>query len=194
LKFFLKYNIKKKGSNCVSPSDFFGLFFTQEFIDTLTHFTNSRLAEKKIEGRNITPQIMKKYIAVLLFNGVLGLGCWKDLFSSNGIITLIFKNKNFYKIKKIELGQSFAKNAFPNYESFCFVHTNLSFHEHPLQDTGSKTIKVDYLIEYLNSKFVYYYDIGQYIVIDEGIIPFKGLKSFFFKNKKKNISSTLIKC
>lgn len=159
-------------------------------LENITKWTNSRLILKNID-RRVTVQELKKYIAVLLFNGVLGHESWEDLWQNNGIVSFTFFcfetmncTTNYSIHTNKELGQEFAKKAFANKKDFFFIQTNICFYEHPFQDNGSKTAKVDNLVTYLNYKFVYYYDVGKYIVIDEGIIPYKGSNffTFFFLN------------
>lgn len=55
---------------------------------------------------------------------------------------------------------------------------------------SSKCWKVDFLINYINEKFKWYYDCQEHVVIDEGIIPWRGRYCSFKQNIKRKPHST----
>lgn len=85
---------KNIAPNICEPIEFFELFYTDYLNEKITNFTNERLLSKGFSFKELVlPEEMKNYVAVLLFNGVLGLKSWKDLFSNSGklLIEIIVK-------------------------------------------------------------------------------------------------------
>jgi len=56
-----------------------------------------------------------------------------------------------------------------------------------------KTAKIDWIINYLNKKFFHYYESGEYVVIDEGMIPYRGKFCAFRQHIKRKPINTGIK-
>lgn len=156
--FEIKSGPKNLPPNLEDPIDFFFLFYTEELNKDLTNKTNSRLQWKlKSQFEQITEQEMKNYTATLLFAGILGLKSFKDMLSFS------------------ELGSVFIHKAFPRTHRWWLIHNNISFYFHPFDATNkSKVGKMQEIISYLNKQFNYYYVPSEYIVVDEGMIPFKG--------------------
>lgn len=77
-----KVNYRAKFRDLKEPIDFFELFFTEELLDLITHFTNQRATALRITGgegtngshrkawKNCTKQELKAYIALLIHMGI----------------------------------------------------------------------------------------------------------------------------
>ena len=86
------------------PVDYFRLLWPLELDEFLVEATNSRILQKtkEISPRLVTVNEMSKYLAVLCFNGVLGLKSWEMVFSENGkylIVLFLVKLIFFFRVE-----------------------------------------------------------------------------------------------
>ena len=162
-----------------TPYDCFSLFFTDHLWKYIADQTNLYAAQKrkvlnnnkntnnkKISNiakltawRDITINDIKLVNAIYLWSGMLSNAQMEDNWSKR----LLFQTNYGLVIKR-------TKFAMIN----CFLHLNNN--EKP--DKTDKLFKIRPVIAYLNSKFMKYYEMGNSLSIDEGMIKFNGLVSF----------------
>ena len=154
-------------STLYTPLDIFRLFFTDSLIEHIVNETNryanlciSKLPEnKQIVARKqwkpLTIEEFYKYLSALLFSGIVQLKSWKRYWSDN------------------EQGQIWMKNLF-HFKRFKQITKYLHFDNNDTAHPSDPLGKIRTPYNYLRLKFQQLYIPTQHVVIDEGIIPFKG--------------------
>ena len=169
--------------NCVdnslaslSPIEIFQLFFTEDLFEFLTNETNNySISKPHHKSRNITIDEMKNFIYIYIFSSVLNLPEMKMLWNKDEYYTTI--------IPKI-----MSSNRFFHINSnFHIQSTSLSDGNLKDSQINEKTQKFKQVLDYLNEKWVTYYQYAKYLTIDECMSEFKGRICFrqTLKDKKK---------
>jgi len=162
-----------------TPYDCFSLFFTDKlwkYIAIQTNLyaaqqrkilNNSKNPKKKISNlaklnswKNININDIKLVNAIYLWSGMLSNAQMEDNWSKR----LLFQTNYGLVIRRTKFSMINS-----------FLHLNDNTQPNKQQD---KLFKIRPIIEYLNSKFMKYYELGNSLSIDEGMIKFNGLVSF----------------
>lgn len=161
-----------------TPYDCFSLFFTDKLFKYIANQTNLYAAQKrkildnknsnnkKISNiakltawRDISINDIKLVNAIYLWSGMLSNAQMEDNWSKR----LLFQTNYGLVIKRTK---------------FAMINSFLHLNDNETQDKQDKLYKIRPLIVYLNDKFMKYYEIGNSLSIDEGMIKFNGLVSF----------------
>ena len=184
-KFRVK-NLPKNFPENPKPIDCFSLFFTDDLWEHIANQTNLYVAQRKrdllIEAeneedpnkkkkkkdnvlakfsswKNISIKELKLANAIFLWSGMLSNAQMEDNWSTR----LLFKTN---------YGLVMRRTKFSMINSFLHLNNN------EFQEKQDKLYKIRPVIEYLNNKFKYHYEVGNSVSIDEGMIKFNGLVSF----------------
>lgn len=160
----------------LSPIEIFQLFFTDDLFSFLTNETNRySLTKPHNKSSKITVDEMKNFIYIYIFSSVVNLPEMKMLWNKDEyystIIPKIMSSYRFFHINS----------------NFHIQSTTLSESNPKSAQVNEKTQKFQHVLDYLNEKWVTYYQYAKYITIDECMSEFKGRISFrqTLKDKKK---------
>ncbi|XP_043493636.1 piggyBac transposable element-derived protein 1-like [Polistes fuscatus] len=162
------------------PFDFFKLFVTDEMVNEIVIETNN-YAAKKLYGktlspysiwrnwRNVTIEEMWAFIGVIINMGTMPLANLQEYWSRNDVSYIPFYSNKFTR------------------DRFNQIFWMLHLQTIQRQDAGPRTRLqlVSCFLDYINSKFVYYFTPGREICVDESTIKFQCRVSFITYNPKK---------
>ncbi|CAK9833061.1 PiggyBac transposable element-derived protein 4 [Anthophora retusa] len=167
-------------TDCITPLQFFSLFFTDELISKITTETNL-YAQQIISGREVsthslwqnwyevTAVEMKAFLGVIINMGLMPVHDIKDYWS-----------------KKFNAYIPFYNNIFRRQR---FLQIFWALHLETTPQTGNRerisVNKVAHLLNYLDQKFRQHFVPAQNIAVDESTVGFKGRVSFKTYNPKK---------
>ena len=166
--------------NCVTPLQFFMLFFTSEMIKKITAETNAyakeKIANKTVsrfsiwhEWYDVVEEEMLAFLGLIINMGVIHLPYLKDYWSQQFVCRVPF------------FGEVFTRKRF--LQIFWMLHLEtVSTSDHSLR---TRTQKVSNFLKYIDARFREHFIPGQNLSVDESVVGFKGKISFITYNPKK---------
>ena len=164
-----------------NPYDYFKLFFTDRFLETLVIETN-RYASQYLTRTTLTPHARAhKWTPVTTeeLERFLGLVLLTGIIDKKGRIADYWRTKP--PLQTPFFNQTMSRDRFQLISSFLHFNNNDAM---PSECTD-KLYKIRPILETLVEKWQEVYAVGEHIAIDEGILKWRGRLSFRVYNKDK---------
>ena len=166
--------------HCVTPLQFFRLFFTSEMMKKITAETNAyakeKIANKTVsrfsiwhEWYDVVEEEILAFLGLIINMGVIHLPSVKDYWSQQFVCRVPF------------FGEVFTRKRF--LQIFWMLH--LETVSNSDRSLRTRTQKVSNFLNYIDARFREHFIPGQNLSVDESVVGFKGKISFITYNPKK---------